>query len=106
MPSACSTAACAARHDQTVDAVLVRAQSTSWGKAGPWHVGEREKFEADDHIAGRSAKEIEELPLVRFACRIGHVVDKSDGETIAAAQIDGQTGSRGIEQKRHRSRLP
>ena len=36
MPSVCSTAACAARHDQIADAVLSRAQSTSLPRVGQY----------------------------------------------------------------------
>ena len=66
--------------------------------------GDGEELEQHDDIARGGAQKLEELPLGRVAGGIRHVVDKPDGQAIAAAQIDGRTGSQGVEKKRHGSK--
>ena len=62
---------------------------------------DRKELEQHDHIARGGAQKLDELPFRRLAGGVRHVVDKPDGQAVAAAQIDGRAGSERIEQKRH-----
>jgi hypothetical protein len=46
---------------------------------GAWNLRDQEELETDDDVASYRANEIEELPLGRLACRIGHIVHEPDG---------------------------
>jgi len=46
---------------------------------------DRKELEQHDHIARGGAQKLDELPFRRLAGGVRHVVDKPDGQAVAAA---------------------
>jgi hypothetical protein len=94
------------RHTPQIGDIAISRAERLPHRFGARNIRDREQLEPHDHVTGRRAKEIDELPLGCFPCRVGHVVDEAYGQAIAAAQVDGRRRSRRIEQERHRACVP